>query len=454
MNIFRSFEEASVIINPVVTTGSFDGVHIGHKTILKRLQLLAEKHHGESALITFHPHPRQVLYPETSGKDLKLINSQVEKLELLRKAGLNNVIIIEFTKDFSKITSDQFVRDFIHGILKAKVVVAGFNHHFGFNKEGDYRQLFQSSEKYNFETEEIPEQEVQHETVSSTKIRKAISEGYIQRANAWLDHYYIIMGIPEEHYMDYAKEPIVFFKVPLTEESKLLPAHGIYAVSAERDAYAYLFEWNEYYSPKALFKIQNAGLVARVATDEFTSYINNGKKKFSFGTIMVPAYGQSSSRDEIYKLMESIAKDCGITIYGVNTGLTPEGIDLGSGFFVVLKKPSVAMFVDDGINSGEAGEIWHLFDVRYNIPLTLVKASKTAALNLDRYNVIIFAGSPDINPAGVENIRTWNRKGGTIIAFENGNKWLTKNKFAEIEFIPEVATKKKRADMLTNRWRL
>jgi riboflavin kinase / FMN adenylyltransferase len=236
MKIFRSFEEASVIINPVVTTGSFDGVHIGHKTILKRLQLLAEKHSGESVLITFHPHPRQVLYPDTSGKNLKLINSQVEKLELLRKAGLNNVIIIEFTKEFSKITSDQFVKDYIHGILKAKVVVVGFNHHFGFNKEGDFRQLLQSGEKYNFETEEIPEQEVQNETVSSTKIRQAIGEGYIQRANAWLDHYYILMGIPEEHYLNYAKDPVVFFKVPLTEESKLLPAPGIYAVSAELDS--------------------------------------------------------------------------------------------------------------------------------------------------------------------------------------------------------------------------
>lgn len=214
-------------------------------------------------------------------------------------------------------------------------------------------------------------------------------------------------------------------------------------LSAERDAYAYLFEWNEYYTPKALYKIQNAGLVAKVSTDEFTSYINNGKKKFSYGTIMIPAYGQNLSRDEIYQLMESVAKDCGITVYGVSTGLTPEGIDLGSGFFVVLKKPSVMMFFDDGVNSGDAGEIWHMFDVRFNMPVTFVKPSRAGSINLDRYNVIIFAGSPDISPDGVENIRTWNRKGGTIIAYETGNNWLTKNKFAEIEFIPKAATKKK-----------
>ncbi len=237
MNIYRSFEEAKVIRNPVVTTGSFDGVHIGHKTILNRLKMLAEKHNGESVLITFDPHPRKVLYPETAGKDLKLINSQEEKIELLEKAGLNNVIIIEFTREFSKITSEQFVKDFLHGMLNARVIVVGFNHHFGFNKEGDYKHLWAWQEKYNFEAEEIPEQEVYHETVSSTKIRQAISEGYIQRANAYLDHYYIIIGKPKEYsfYLQGTIELPRLFSVPLTEECKLLPPAGIYAVSVESE---------------------------------------------------------------------------------------------------------------------------------------------------------------------------------------------------------------------------
>jgi riboflavin kinase/FMN adenylyltransferase len=233
MKIFRSFEEAGNIRNPVVTTGSFDGVHIGHKMIINRLKMLAGKHSGESVLITFDPHPRKVLYPETTGKNLKLINSQEEKLELLRKSGLDNVVIIEFTKEFSRITSEQFVRDILHGILNARIVVVGFNHHFGFNKEGDYRQLWALREKYDFEAEEIPEQEVHHETVSSTKIRQAICDGYIQRANAYLDHYYIIMGTPQVYNYENPFYPYSMIKIPLSEESKLLPAHGIYAVSAE-----------------------------------------------------------------------------------------------------------------------------------------------------------------------------------------------------------------------------
>ena len=131
MKIFRSFEEARNIVTPVVTTGMFDGVHIGHKVILKRLKKVAEEHGGESVLITFHPHPRVVLYPDTAGKDLKLINSQEEKIELLRKAGLDNVIIIEFTKEFAMTTSEDFVSKYLCGTLGAKVIVVGQNHHFG-----------------------------------------------------------------------------------------------------------------------------------------------------------------------------------------------------------------------------------------------------------------------------------------------------------------------------------
>ncbi|MBG0858109.1 MAG: adenylyltransferase/cytidyltransferase family protein [Bacteroidales bacterium] len=234
MKIFRSFESAEGILNPVVTTGSFDGVHVGHKTILRRLRTLADTHDGESVLITFHPHPRIVLYPETAGRNLKLINSQEEKLELLRKTSLDNVIIIEFTREFSKVTSEQFVREYLHNILKARVVVAGFNHHFGFNKEGDYKQLWDLRGKYNFDAIEIPEQEVQHETVSSTRIRQAISEGYIQRANAYLDHYYIIMGTPVSHSTGSPGQLPPLLRVPLSEDCKLLPACGVYAVSIEK----------------------------------------------------------------------------------------------------------------------------------------------------------------------------------------------------------------------------
>ena len=236
MRIFRSFEEAAVIPSPIVTTGTFDGVHIGHKTILRRLKKLASEYGGESTLITFHPHPRAVLYPDTMGKGLRLINSQEEKTELLMKAGLENVIIIEFTREFSTITSEAFVRDILCGILRSKVIVAGQNHHFGFNKSGDYRQLWEWRSRFGFEAEEIPMQEVQHETVSSTRIRQALSEGYIQRANAYLDHFYIIIGKAEKEDPGFSSE-VPFIRIPVTELTKLVPPAGLYAVSCAADTF-------------------------------------------------------------------------------------------------------------------------------------------------------------------------------------------------------------------------
>ncbi|MRR20538.1 riboflavin biosynthesis protein RibF [bacterium] len=236
MRIFRSFEEAAGIPSPVVTTGTFDGVHIGHKTIIRRLKKLAADHGGESVLITFDPHPRVVLYPESAGKGLKLICSAEEKIELLRKAGLDNVIIIGFTREFSRITSEEFVRDILCGILKARVIVVGHNHHFGFNQEGDYRTLWEWRGRYGFEAEEIPMQEVQNETVSSTRIRQALAEGYIQRANAYLDHFYIVIGTAVEE--DPGINPDVpFIRIPVTDMTKLIPPPGLYAVSCAADTY-------------------------------------------------------------------------------------------------------------------------------------------------------------------------------------------------------------------------
>jgi riboflavin kinase/FMN adenylyltransferase len=297
MNIFRNFEEASGIKNPVITTGSFDGVHIGHKMILKRLNNLAKQYDGESVLITFHPHPRRVLYPDIFGKSLKLINTQEEKIELLRKAGIDNVIIIEFTPDFAKTTSEQFVRDYLCEMLRVRVVVVGFNHHFGFNKEGDYKQLWSLRNKFNFEAEEIPTQEVQNEIVSSTKIRQAISEGYIQRANAYLDHYYIIMGKPEKYIGTVAFESIPFVRIPLSEDIKLLPASGIYAVTAAGEAFC----------SKGMVLINNESLSDVKILVHLFDYDKTvpGKKLIIFFHKMINNSIDFSSRESLNRILKS-----------------------------------------------------------------------------------------------------------------------------------------------------
>jgi len=231
MKIHRNFEELGKIKNPVVTTGTFDGVHIGHKTILNRLRNIADNIDGETVLITFHPHPRKVLYPDTKGKDLELISTQREKVNLLKTTGLDHLIIITFTKEFAKITSHQFVENILVGKLHAKRIIVGFNHHFGHNREGDYDYLYELAKTHDFEVEEIPEQDVENETVSSTTIRKALSEGRIQRANAYLDHFYIMIGKLKDGHPKCREIGFPTYELELEEDVKLIPPEGVYAVS-------------------------------------------------------------------------------------------------------------------------------------------------------------------------------------------------------------------------------
>jgi hypothetical protein len=186
-----------------------------------------------------------------------------------------------------------------------------------------------------------------------------------------------------------------------------------------------------------------AGIVARVATDKFTIEDGQMRKEFGYGTIMIPVSSQNMNSHDLYNLMEAVSKDCVITIYGVSTGLTPSGIDLGSANFEVLQKPSVIMFTGEGSSSGDVGEIWHLFDTRFRMPVSMVTPQQSGNVDLDNYNVLIVTGSPSVSPAVIENIRSWNRKGGVIIGYKTGNSWLAKNKLAEIEFVESAPSNAK-----------
>ena len=224
-------DDLGKINNPVVTTGTFDGVHAGHHVIINRLIQRAREIGGESVLITFHPHPRRILYPEAQGKNLLLINSQEEKKELLSKTGLDHLIILEFTRDFAATSCSEFVEQYLVGRLHSKIIVVGFNHYFGKNKRGDFEYLYRLQEKYSFRVEEIPHHDIQNETVSSTKIRSALTEGNIQRANAYLEHHYRIMAVLFANDDDHDQTGKEVYDVNINERIKLIPADGMYAVS-------------------------------------------------------------------------------------------------------------------------------------------------------------------------------------------------------------------------------
>lgn len=228
MKVFNSFDELTKINNPVLTIGTFDGVHIGHQKIIQQLNNEAKKIGGESVLFTFYPHPRMVLYPESHG--LKLIQTQEEKLAKLRRMGLQNVIVHPFTKDFSRLTATEFVRDYLVNKVNVNRIIIGYDHQFGKNREGTLNLLKDLAPIYDFQVQEIPAQDIENVNVSSTKIRKAIKGGNVITATNYLGEYFELKGkvIHGKKIGRTINFPTA--NIELDSEIKLIPANGVYAV--------------------------------------------------------------------------------------------------------------------------------------------------------------------------------------------------------------------------------
>ncbi|MBU2996867.1 zinc carboxypeptidase [Cellulophaga baltica] len=194
--------------------------------------------------------------------------------------------------------------------------------------------------------------------------------------------------------------------------------------------YAYLFEWNEYYTPKALNKILNKGIRAKVGEKPFTV----GGRTFDYGTIMIPVQNQNLSTDELYTFLTEVAKENHIIISSVGTGHTL-GIDLGSGKFNTIKKQKVAVIVGNGITSYDAGEVWHLFDQRYDINITKLDTDYFSRADLSRYTAIIIPNSRKaFDKSETEKLREWVKDGGTVIGYRSTTEWLSKNEFIDLKF--------------------
>lgn len=227
MKIYQGIEQFEKLEKAVVTTGTFDGVHIGHRTILNRLIEVAKKMKGESVLLTFYPHPRMVLQEDA---ELRLLNTIDEKTQLLEKAGIDHLIIHPFTKEFSRTTSLEFVRDLLVNKIGTKKLVIGYDHHFGRNREGSFEHLKEYGPVYGFEVEEIPAQDIDDVNVSSTKIRKALVAGDVKTANNYLGHNFQLNGIVVHGNKVGRELGYPTANIDLQNKYKLIPAEGIYAV--------------------------------------------------------------------------------------------------------------------------------------------------------------------------------------------------------------------------------
>jgi len=214
---------------PVVSIGTFDGVHLGHQVILQRLTDLATQMKGQSVVITFHPHPRQVLFPE-SEHPIQLLSSIDERIRLFEQSGIDHLLIIPFNQDFSEFSPARFTQEVLVKHVGTRALIIGYDHHFGRNREGSFESLKQDSTALGFVVEEIPAWEIDEVTISSTRIRKSLIAGDIQSANNFLGRPYEICGTVVHGEKRGRSIGFPTLNIEPDEIYKLIPANGVYAV--------------------------------------------------------------------------------------------------------------------------------------------------------------------------------------------------------------------------------
>ncbi len=227
MRIFRELSEVVRDDNNIVTLGTFDGIHLGHKKIINEVVKKATDYGDESFLITFHPHPRKII---SRGYNIKLLNTSTEKLEMFKSLGIQNLLIINFTKEFSKLSPEAFIDNYIVNGIGAKEVVIGYDHHFGKGRGGDIGFLKNKGIKSGFKVTIIPGFQIENTIVSSSKIRDALLAGNIVTVSKYLGRFYSFSGIVVQGDKRGRELGFPTANLRIENEDKLLPAIGIYAV--------------------------------------------------------------------------------------------------------------------------------------------------------------------------------------------------------------------------------
>ncbi|WP_215226716.1 bifunctional riboflavin kinase/FAD synthetase [Echinicola shivajiensis] len=228
MKIYEGLDHFLPIKNAVVTSGTFDGVHLGHQKILARIRDIADQMDGETVLITFWPHPRLVLHPEEH--NLRLLTTFEEKAKLLEKAGIDHLITIPFTKEFSQLTGEEFIQKVLIDKIHTKKLVIGYDHRFGKNREGSFDHLKANIDRYGFELEEISREDVDNVGISSTKIRKALLAGHVAEANEFLGREYELNGIVIKGQQIGRSIDFPTANIHVPSNYKLIPGDGAYVV--------------------------------------------------------------------------------------------------------------------------------------------------------------------------------------------------------------------------------
>jgi riboflavin kinase/FMN adenylyltransferase len=231
MKIYNHIDEFRKIAHAAVTIGTFDGVHLGHQKIINRLKVLAKRAGAETVVLTFFPHPRMILNPEDAS--IRLISTMAEKAQQLDKLGIDHLIITPFTRDFSNLSPQEYIKNILVDQIGMKHIVIGYDHRFGKNREGGLQHLQQFAPIYGFEIEEISQQDIHDVAVSSTKIRHALLSGDVEIAHEFLGYSFHLTGKVVRGDQIGRKIGFPTANIFVEENYKLIPADGIYAVEVE-----------------------------------------------------------------------------------------------------------------------------------------------------------------------------------------------------------------------------
>lgn len=282
MKIIKSLTKGESKHKSVVTIGTFDGVHIGHQKIVKRLINTAKNNDLESVILTFFPHPRMVIQKDTN---IKLLNTLKEREAILENLGLDKLFIKKFTLEFSRLTAEDFVKDILVEQLNAQKIIIGYDHHFGRNRSANIDDLRAFGEQYDFEVEEISAQDINDVSVSSTKIRKALMDGDIKTANIYLGYNYMLTGIVVKGKGLGKELDFPTANLQIKEDYKLIPKQGVYIVTC-------------LYKNKRLYGMMNIG------TNPTVSNSNNQSVEIHFFNFNESIYDKKIQIDILHRIRD------------------------------------------------------------------------------------------------------------------------------------------------------
>lgn len=233
MKIHRDIEQLPLFCNAVITIGTFDGVHMGHRQIIDKLKSEAKANNGETVIITFHPHPRKVVSSAILG--IRLINTLEERIELLEGMGIDHLVIVPFTDAFANQPAEDYVQNFLIGKFRPHTIIIGYDHRFGRDRLGDYRLLEKMASTFNYKLKEIPKHILENISISSTNIREAILHSDIATANSLLGYEFFFSG--EVVHGDKLGRKLGYptANLKIQNEEKIIPGNGIYAVYAQSE---------------------------------------------------------------------------------------------------------------------------------------------------------------------------------------------------------------------------